>query len=109
MWSYIQSANFTLRNYLFGAVRLTKNADFDKYSHSGYGIGFDVHESFSLSDGGGFGKNVIIFCADMSSYVHIHNKKKDILTLGKGPTDSLDDTTLTAKKEYSRNFKRIFV
>ena len=30
--------------------------------------------------------------------------KKDILILGKGPTDGLDDTTLTAEKSYSINF-----
>ena len=42
-------------------------------------------ELFSLS-GSGFGNNVIIFGADMSSPAHIDNKKKDILILGKGPT-----------------------
>ena len=31
----------TLENCLFGAVRLIKNADIDKYKYSGYGIGFD--------------------------------------------------------------------
>ena len=31
----------TLKNYLFDAVRLTKNVDVDKYGYSGYGIGFD--------------------------------------------------------------------
>ena len=31
----------TLKNCLFGAVTLTKNADVDKYGYSGYGIGFD--------------------------------------------------------------------
>ena len=29
----------TLKNYLFGAVTFTKNADIDKYRYSGYGIG----------------------------------------------------------------------
>ena len=28
----------TLKNNLFGAVTLTKNADIDKYGYSGYGI-----------------------------------------------------------------------
>ena len=36
-----------------------------------------------LSDDSGFGKNVIIFGADMSSSAHIDNKKKDILFLVK--------------------------
>ena len=31
----------TLENSLFGAARLTKNADIDKYIYSGYAIGFD--------------------------------------------------------------------
>ena len=31
----------TLTNALFGAVKLTKNADIEKYKYSGYGIGFD--------------------------------------------------------------------
>ena len=40
----------------------------------------------------------------MSSSVHIDNKRKDILILGKGPTQGLDYTKLTAEKEYSINF-----
>ena len=32
----------------------------------------------------------------MSSSVHSDNKGKDILILGEGPTQELDDTTLTA-------------
>ena len=52
------------------------------------------------------GKNVIIFEGDMSSSVHIDNKKKDISIFGKGPTQRLDDTMLTAKAQYSVNFAR---
>ena len=39
----------------------------------------------------------------MSSSVHVDNKKKDILVLGKGPTQGLEHT-LTAEKMYSINF-----
>ena len=39
----------------------------------------------------------------MSSSVHIGNKGKDILVLGKGPTQGLE-STLTAEKMYSINF-----
>ena len=39
----------------------------------------------------------------MSSSAHIDNKKKDILVLGKGPTQGLDHT-LIAEKIYSINF-----
>ena len=40
------SSDPTLKNCLFGAVTLTKNADFEKYKDSGYGVGFDRRSSF---------------------------------------------------------------
>ena len=92
----------TLKNCLFGTVTLTKNADIEKYGYSGFGIGFDRRLSFSFP-GVGFGQNVLIFGKDMSSYVHINNKKKDILVLGKRPRQGLEHT-LTAEKMYSINF-----
>ena len=70
----------TIKNYLFGAVTLTKNADIEKYKYSGYGIGFDRRSSFSFPSGGS-GQNVLIFGADMSSSIHIDNKEKDILVI----------------------------
>ena len=81
---------------------MTKNADIDKYGYSGYRTGFNRRSSFSFP-GGGFGQNVLIFGVDMSSSAHIDNKKKDILVLGKGPTQGLEHT-LTAEKMYSINF-----
>ena len=92
----------TLKNCLFGAVTLTKNADIDKYGYSGYGIEFDRRSILSFP-AGGFGQNILIFGVDMSSSPHIDNKKKDISVLGKGPTQGLEHT-LTAEKMYSINF-----
>ena len=92
----------TFKDCLFGAVILTKNADIDKYKYSGCGNGFDRRSSFS-SPSEGFGQNVIILGVDMSPSAHIDNKKKDILILGKGPTQGLEHT-LTAEKMYSINF-----
>ena len=63
-----------------------------------------MHGTFPLSDKSGFGKNVLIFRVDSSSYFHADNRNKDILVLGKGPTDWIDDTTLTAEAEYSINY-----
>ena len=40
----------------------------------------------------------------MSSSVHIDNKNKYILILGEGPTQRLDDTTLTAEATYPISF-----
>ena len=62
---------------LFGGVMLTKNADPDKYSYSGFGIGFDSRGQYSLPNGS-VGKNFIIFGVGMSPYVHIDNKGRDI-------------------------------
>ena len=39
----------------------------------------------------------------MSSSIHIDNKEKDILVLGRRPTPGLE-STLTAEKMYSINF-----
>ena len=66
-----------LKNCLFGAVTLTKNADIDNYGYSGYGIGFNRRGSFSFP-GGGCGQNVLIFGVDMSSSPRIDNKKRHI-------------------------------
>ena len=88
----------TLVNCLIGAVILTKNADFNKYKYSGYGIEFDRGSVYSV--GNGFCQNVINFEVDMSSSVHVDNKGKDILVLGKGPTQGLGDHSLTAEKIY---------
>ena len=48
-------------------------------------------------------KDVIIFGADLSSSAHVDNKGKDILILGEGPTQGLDDTKLTAEAKYLIN------
>ena len=67
-------ADFTLENCLFCAVKLTKNADVDKYKYFGYGTGFDGKGVFS-NPTSSFGNNAIIFGVDISSSVHIDNKK----------------------------------
>ena len=77
--------NFTLKDCLFGSLNITKNADPDKYKYSSYGMRFHTRSECSLPDGS-MGKYVIIFGVDMSSSVHIDNKNKDILILGKHPT-----------------------
>ena len=49
----------TIKNCLFRAVTLTKNADTEKYKYSGYGIEFDRRSNFSFP-GGGFGQNNLV-------------------------------------------------
>ena len=50
---------------------------------------------------------ISFFGADINSSVHIDDKEKDILILGKRPTQGLDDTTLTAEAKYPINFTQL--
>ena len=52
------------------------------------------------------GKNVITFGTDINLPGDIDNKNKDILILGEGPTQGLDDTILTAEAIYPIDFKK---
>ena len=89
------NTDFTLGGCLFGSVKLTKNADPDKYKYTGYGIGFNSCSETLFTDGS-YGK--------MSLSVHVDDKGQDILILGEGPTQALDDTILTAEARYCVNF-----
>ena len=44
-----------------------------------------------------------MFSVDMSNYIHIDNKRKDMLILRRGRTQGLE-STVTAGKMYSNNF-----
>ena len=92
----------TLENCLFEDVKLTTNADVDKYVYSGYGIGFDRHGSFSFLDTG-LSRNVIIFGVDMISSKKIDNRKREILILGKGRMQGLEHTR-SDEKMYTIDF-----
>ena len=99
----ISNSGVTLENYLFGAVKLTKNADIDKQRYFGYGIGFDSKGSFKHPSGG-YGKNVIIFGADVSNSAHANNKARSILVLGKDFIQGIDNITITQKKCFQKIF-----
>ena len=99
-WLKNLNTDFTLKNGLFGSVRLTKNADPDKNKCIGYGIEFYSRSEFSFTDWS-MRKNVIIFGADMSSFVHIHNENEGILILGEGPTQGLDDSSINSRSKTS--------
>ena len=72
MLSRSLNVDFTLKDYLFGSVMLNENTDPDKYSYSGYGIGFVSCSVFSYP-GLAWGKDVVIFGLEISSSVHIDN------------------------------------
>ena len=88
---------------MFGAVKLTKNSDIDKYQYSGYGIVFDSKGTFSHPTGS-FGQNAIIFGADMNSSTHTTNRANNSLVLGKDFIQGINNTTIYAEKMYSINF-----
>ena len=81
---------------------MTKHVDIDQDKYSGYGIGFDRKGEFSFGTNG-FGRNVIILGADMSSSIHANNKT-NILILGKDFIQGLDNTMIYVEKLYSINF-----
>ena len=105
-WPRDLNTDFTLGTLLFGSVKLTKNTDPDKYIYTAYGTGFSLLSEMSLHDGS-VGKNVIIFGADIRSSMYIDKKGKEILILGEGPTQGLDDTTVTKEENYPINFTQL--
>ena len=92
---------FYIRFWLIWICK-AKNADLDKYKHSGYSIGFDPCSEFLFTNES-FEKKVISG-ADMSWSADIDNRNKDILILGDRPTQGLDDTTLTVEDKYPITF-----
>ena len=91
-----------LENCLFGAIKITKNSDIDKYKYSGYGLGFDSKGVFSRPTGS-FGNYSVIFGVDASGSIHASNRANNILVLGKNLTQ-INNTKIYAEKMYSINF-----
>ena len=96
---------FTVQNALFGAVKITKNADTSKYNYKGYGICFDEGGTFSKGNINN-GRNVLIFGVHESSLVHANNKANNIYVIGDLFVQGINDTTY-AEKGYSQNFTQL--
>ena len=103
--------SFTIKNALFGAMQITKNAaDNDKNNYTGYGICFDERSEFghTITEGGHpettDARNFLIFGADMSFSVHATNRADHIYLMGAGLTQGINDTTIYAEKNFYRNF-----
>ena len=75
LWLLNLDNTFDLFNSLFGAVKLTTNADSDKFSYSGYGNGFDTRGFIWLSYGIEFDENITIFGADNLCSMYADNRK----------------------------------
>ena len=99
------NSSFVFKNSLFGAVKITNttNSDTDKWQYSGYGAGFNSKGEFTHPDAS-YGRNVIIFRADLSNSKHSNNKTNNILVLGREFIQKINNTTIYAEKMYSPNF-----
>ena len=53
---------------------------------------------------GGMARNIIIFGVDLSNSVHVTKKTQNILILGHGLTQKVNNTTVYAEKMYSPDF-----
>ena len=66
-----------------------------------------VTKNFPLFDGSGFGKNVILFCVNMSSSGHDDNRKKDtvdsLYSNCKGPTNLFEVEKVQDRENYRKN------
>ena len=76
-WPLYPTNNVTLKNCLFGKVKLTINAGKSTFTYNGRGISFDG--------------NVVLFCVDNISSSHTDdNKKNNFLVLSEGPTEGIN-------------------
>ena len=97
LWPFTVGKDFMIENSIFRAVKLTTNNDnLENINILAKVMDFMHVEVFLLSNGSGPGN---IWCYS----VHTDNKK-EILILGKSPKNGLDDTWLTAEKEYAITF-----
>ena len=105
-----RNTDYTIQNALFGAMKITKNADYFKNNYTGYGLCFGEGGEFGHTvKQGNFNrttntKNVIIFGVDMSSSVHKTNKANNIYVRGKEFIQGINDTTIYAEKLFHNNF-----
>ena len=100
------SSDNALKNRLFGTTKVTKPSDTkdpDKCIYSGYGLGFDSTGEFTHPQGR-TARNIIIFGVNLSNSVHITNQTQNILILGHGLTQKVNNITIYAEKMYSPNF-----
>ena len=94
-WPSSPTNNITLRNCLFGTVKLTRNAGKNKFTYNGRGIAFDGKGFWSFDNGSA--RNVVIFGVD-----HI-DPKNNFLVLAGGPTEGINGSAGNAEKKLVLN------
>ena len=107
--SSTRNIDYTIKNALFGAMKITKNTDSSKNNYTGYGLCFDEGGEFGHTvREGNFNhvtnaKNVIIFGADMSSSTHVTNRANNTYVMGEEFIQGINDTTIYAEKLFHNN------
>ena len=107
---FSRNNEFAIQNALFGAIKITKNANTSKYKYKGYGICFDESEEFThVRKEGNFNhttsaRNVIIFGADMSVSKHANNKANNIYVMGKDYVKKINDTTMRLQTQVINSY-----
>ena len=103
----MDSPDSAVQNGLFGAVKITENANSSHYEYEGYGIVFYSESSFSFVNKAD-AKNVIIFGVNTSNKTnhssHSTNKTQNIYVLGKYFVQGINNTTIYAERIYKTNF-----
>ena len=92
---------FSLKDCLFGTVKLTKNADKSKFTYNGRGIEFDGKGSWSFSNG--FARNVTIFVVNNTSSSHMDIQKSNFLIVSEGPTEGINVDTAEKNLALKKN------
>ena len=87
-------------------MKLTRNADPDKYRYSGYGYVFDAGLQISLSNGE-WSKTLLFLDLILVFLCMLMIEKNDILVPGEGPADRLDYATITTEAKYSINITKL--
>ena len=113
--SSTRNTDYTIQNALFGAMKITKNADYSKNNYTGYGLCFDEGGEFGHTvKQGNFNRttnarNVIIFGVDTSSSAHATNRTNNIYVMGKEFIQGINGTTIYAEKLFHNDFTELGV
>ena len=105
-----RNTDYTIQNALFGAMKITKNADSSKNNYTGYGLYFDEGSEFGHTvREGNFNrvtnaKNVIVFGVDTSSSIRATNRANNIYVMGEDFIQGINGTTIYAEKLFYNNF-----
>ena len=75
-WSWDLNSDFTLKDCLFGGVKLPKNVCPDKYIYTGYGIRLDLRSEFS-------DRKLTVACVKMLLFLELIGAHLCILIIGK--------------------------